>query len=113
MGLLPAPVRESFRSNSDIADVRFVGTFATSTGSIHSRFLNCTQASLVNSPEMAVRFVEDRVAEGADYNKIVADVPGPSQEVVNILAAEAKRHGKLSVAYAAKRGAFYGPDRES
>lgn len=102
MGLLHSTVREGLRSHIGIADVRFVGTFATSTGSTHSRFINSTPESVVDTPKMAVKFVEDRVTEGADYIKIVADVPGPSQEIVNTLAAEAKRHGKLSIAHAAR-----------
>ena len=65
-----------------------------------------TPESIVDSPEMAVRFVEDRVDEGVDYIKIVADVPRPSQEIINTLAAEARKHGKLSVAHAARKGAF-------
>lgn len=106
MGVLNGHVRESFRSLSGIADVRFAGNFATSTGSIHSRFKMATPESIVDSPQMAVRFVQERVAEGADYIKIVADVPGPSQEVVNVLATEARKHGKFSVAHAARKGAF-------
>lgn len=38
MGVLDRQVRESFRAHSGIADVRSAGNFATSTGSIHSRF---------------------------------------------------------------------------
>lgn len=106
MGLLNGHVRESFCTHSGIADVRFAGNFATSTGSTHSRFKMGTQASLVDSPEMAVSFVTDRIDEGADYIKIVADIPGPSQEIVNALAGEARKHGKLSVAHASRKAAF-------
>lgn len=35
-----------------------------------------TEANLIDNVEQAVRFVEDRLAEGADYIKIIADVPG-------------------------------------
>jgi hypothetical protein len=79
MGLLPGPVRDRLHSYTGIAELRFAGNFATSTGSTHSRFKHCTPASLVDTPESAVRFVEDRIAEGVDYIKIVCDVPGPSQ----------------------------------
>lgn len=61
---------------------------------------------MVDSPELAVKFVEDRIEEGADYIKIIADIPGPSQEIVNVLAAEARKRGKLSVAHAARKAAF-------
>lgn len=106
MGHLPGPLRDSLRGRTGIADVRFAGTFATSTGSIHSRFPGVTQTNLIDDPQAAVHFVEDRIAEGADYIKIIADVPGPSQEVVNVLAAEARKRGILTVAHAARNGAL-------
>jgi imidazolonepropionase-like amidohydrolase len=106
MGHFSGPVRESLRNHHGISDVRIAGNFVTSTGSIHSKFPRITQASLVDDPESAVRFVEDRAAEGADYIKIVADVPGPSQEVVNTLVIEAKKRGMLTVAHAARNGAL-------
>ncbi|KAH8784538.1 hypothetical protein F5882DRAFT_378767 [Hyaloscypha sp. PMI_1271] len=87
-------------------DVRFTGTFATSTGSIHSRFPGVSKASLIDNPQAAFRFVEDKVAEGADYIQIVADVPGMSQEVVNTLVIEARKRRTLTVAYAARNGAL-------
>ncbi|KAF4631005.1 hypothetical protein G7Y89_g7130 [Cudoniella acicularis] len=106
MGYISVPVRESIPSNSGVTDVRFAGTFATSTGSQHSQFPMTPQASLVDNSELAVRFVEDRISEGASYIKIVADVPGPSQEVINTLVAESRKHGKLTVAHAARSVAF-------
>jgi imidazolonepropionase-like amidohydrolase len=106
MGHFPGPVRNSLRSISGIADVRFAGTFATSTGSIHSRFPAVTKANLIDDPQSVIRFVEDRVTEGADYIKIVADVPGPSQEVVNALVIEARKRGMLTVAHAARNGSL-------
>jgi imidazolonepropionase-like amidohydrolase len=106
MGLLPGSVRSILHNQSGICDVRFASNFATSTGSIHSRFPNCSPANIVDTPEAAIRFVADRIAEGADYIKIVCDVPGPSQEVVNALSDEARKHGKLSVAHAARKGAW-------
>jgi imidazolonepropionase-like amidohydrolase len=106
MGHFPGTVRESLRNRPGIADVRFAGNFATSTGSRHSQFPFITQASLVDDVEVATRFVQDRVSEGVDYIKIIADVPGPSQEIVNALAIEAKKQGKLSVAHAARNIAF-------
>jgi hypothetical protein len=48
-----------------------------------SRFPGVSKASLIDIPQAAIRFVEDRVAGGADYIKVVADVPGQSQEVAS------------------------------
>jgi hypothetical protein len=53
-----------------------------------------------------MRFAQDRESEGPDYIKIIAEVQGSSQDTVNALAMEAKKHGKLSVAHAATNIAF-------
>jgi len=93
MGFLPALVRDNLRAQCGIADFRSAGNFANSMGSIHSRFPHVTTANIVDTPELAINFVEERIAEGAGYIKIFADVPGQSQEVVNVLAAEARNMG--------------------
>ncbi|KIN07077.1 hypothetical protein OIDMADRAFT_46983 [Oidiodendron maius Zn] len=103
MGYFSGAVRDSLRNRPGIAELYIAGNFASATGSLHSRI---TKASLIDSPEAAVQFVEERVAEGVDYIKIVADVPGPSQEVIDTVVHEARRHGKLTVAHAASSKAF-------
>lgn len=106
MGVLPGALKKDLQSRSNVADVRIAGNFATSSGSLHSKLPHIKQENLVDNLELAVRFVEDRVSEGADYIKIVADVPGPSQDVLNELALQARKKGKLSVAHAARAAAF-------
>ena len=105
MGHFFGPVRDDLRSRDGIADARIAGNFATSTGSMHSKMPHITQASLVDDLKSATSFVEDRVAEGADYIKIVVDVPGPSQEVINTMVVEAKKHRLLTVAHASRKKA--------
>jgi len=106
MGLLSASVRKSFHNHSNIADVRFVGNFATSSGSAHCHLKLATEDSIVDDSGAAERFIKERVTEDVDYIKIVADVPGPSQGVVNVLSSEARKHGKLTVAHAARKVAW-------
>ncbi|KAL9091434.1 MAG: hypothetical protein Q9165_004820 [Trypethelium subeluteriae] len=90
-----------------LTDIRFAGLFATASGSRHSGFhVPHSTGFLVDSEEEAVRFVKDRVEEGADYVKIVADVPGPSQAVINKLVQEARKAGKLTIAHAARLAAY-------
>ena len=105
MGFFPKPIRDAVKSQPGKTDFGSSGHFATATGSTHSRFLG-TKDNLIDTPEAAVAFVKARIDEDADYIKIVADVPGPSQEVVNILAAEARKAGKLSIAHASRKAAF-------
>ncbi|KUJ12636.1 hydrolase [Mollisia scopiformis] len=106
MGYLPKPIRDAVRDQPGMTDIRAAGNYATSTGSTHSRFPHISKESLVDSSELAISFVQTRIAEDAEYIKIVADIPGPSQEVVDTLAAEARKAGKLSVAHAARKGSF-------
>ena len=48
----------------------------------------------------------DRIAEGADYIKLIADIPGPDQVTLDALIAASHRHGKLAVAHAMSTAAL-------
>lgn len=94
-------------SNEPIApDIFYAGNFATSTGSIHSKFQMADASSIVDSVEAATEFVEERVKQGAHFIKIVADVPGPSQDVINQLSKSAKELGKMTVVHATRHAAY-------
>ena len=100
MATWPASVHLALRGLPGLPDVRSAGKSASARGSIHSRAPQYPEDSLVENPEEARRFVETQLAEGSDYIKIVADVPGPTQEVMNALVAAAHEHGKLAIAHA-------------
>jgi imidazolonepropionase-like amidohydrolase len=106
MGFMPKSLRDSLRDRTALTDIRFAGNFATSTGSLHCKLLMTSAANIVDTTEDAVHFVQARVAEEADYIKIIADVPGPSQDVVNTLASEAAKHDKIAVAHASRYKSF-------
>jgi imidazolonepropionase-like amidohydrolase len=61
---------------------------------------------MVDGPAGAARFVTDRIAEGADYIKLIVDTPGPDQAILDALVAASHRHGKLTVAHAASTAAL-------
>jgi imidazolonepropionase-like amidohydrolase len=61
---------------------------------------------VVDGPTGAARFVTDRIAEGADYIKLIVDTPGPDQEILDALVAASHRHGKLTVAHAVSTAAL-------
>jgi len=84
------------------ADFRSAGIPAIAPGSLHSHFPGVGQRGLVTGPGDARRFVADRVAEGADYVKIVVGSPfaDHDQATVDALVAAAHEHGKLVVAHA-------------
>ncbi len=66
------------------------------------------QFPVVTGPEDAAQFVRDRIAEGADFIKLLIDDgtamghPSPTltEEMATVVAAEAHNHGKLAVAHA-------------
>ena len=84
-----------------LPDFRSPGTSATSQGSLHSILLPRPPEDLVSSPRDAAQFLQRRMDQGADYIKIIADVPGPSQETMNAIVEEAHRHDQLVVVHAA------------
>jgi imidazolonepropionase-like amidohydrolase len=89
-----------------MADIRSAGLPATTAGSAHSRLPGYPAEEFVEGPADVARFVTDRIREGADYIKLIADVPGPDQETLDALVAASHRHGKLTVAHAASTAAL-------
>ncbi|KAF2794203.1 amidohydrolase [Melanomma pulvis-pyrius CBS 109.77] len=105
-GRMSTSQHADIRARHDLPEIRYAGNFATSTGSIHSKFPFVDHESIVDSVDAATTFVEARVKQGADYIKIVADIPGPSQDVINQLSRGARETGKLSIVHAARSYAF-------
>jgi len=90
-----------------LADLRSPGLPAIGPAGNHSRFVPAD--AVVTDPDQAQRFVDTRVAEGADYIKIVAEAPGdggPDQPAMTALVDASHRRGKKVVAHAATPGAY-------
>ncbi|KAF2001801.1 hydrolase [Amniculicola lignicola CBS 123094] len=94
------------RAHDDLPDIRYVRNFATSSGSTHSKFAMINKDCIVDTVEAATAFVERCAEQNADFIKIVADVPGPSQEIINQLSKEAKERGLKTIVHAARKAAF-------
>ncbi|KAM5341318.1 hypothetical protein ACJ41O_014349 [Fusarium nematophilum] len=92
---------QSLRQREGLTDIRSACIPATAPGSIHSKLLPIPPNALVPGPEDASRFVRDRLAEGADYIKIIADLPGPDQPTLDALVSTAHEQGKLVITHAA------------
>lgn len=92
----------TLRGQTGQADIRSAGIPAIAPGSLHSRFPGVGQRGLITGPAQAERFVDDRVAEGSDYIKIVVGSPfaDHDQATVDALVAAAHERGKLVVAHA-------------
>jgi imidazolonepropionase-like amidohydrolase len=106
MGAWPPAMVDSLRHRTGMADIRSAGLPATTAGSAHSRLPGYPAGELVDGPMGAAGFVADRIAEGADYIKLIADIPGPDQETLDALVATSHRAGKRTVAHAASTTAL-------
>ncbi|MEV7543303.1 amidohydrolase family protein [Streptomyces sp. NPDC089915] len=109
MATWPPALVDSLRGVPGLTDVRSPGTLAIAAGGLHSGMPGVPPDSVVTGPGDAERFVAARVAEGADYIKIVADRPGPGaldQPTLDALVAAAHARGRLVVAHAAAVEAY-------
>lgn len=98
----PAATTKMNSKKKGLPSFRNAGLPATAPGSVHSRVLpHLPSECLLSGPEKAQTFVERRIAEGSDYIKLIADVPGPTQSTLTALASAAHARGKMAVAHAA------------
>ncbi|MEV4250501.1 amidohydrolase family protein [Streptosporangium canum] len=105
--------------NDDVADLRSAGTLATAPGGHPTQLLaalsgtvldgiDATAIDFVSDPAQAPAFVAARLAEGADYLKIViddgavhgVDLPMMTPEIAAALAAAAHEAGLRVIAHA-------------
>jgi imidazolonepropionase-like amidohydrolase len=105
MGAWPPSIVDSMRNKAGMADIRSAGIPATTASSSHSHLPGWPADAMVDSPKSAVQFVAHRIAEGADYIKLIVDTPGLDQATLDALVAASHRHGKLTVAHAASTAA--------
>jgi imidazolonepropionase-like amidohydrolase len=100
MASLPA-VSAALRGLPGQTDIRSACTPAVAPGSLHAH-LPTAEAGLITGPDEAKRFVADRVADGADYIKIVIGSPfaDHDQATIDAIVAAAHELGKLVVAHA-------------
>ncbi|KAI0378245.1 hypothetical protein F5Y04DRAFT_151569 [Hypomontagnella monticulosa] len=70
------------------------------------KFAGVSPDHAVHNTDEAAKFVEDRVEEGVDYIKVIADSPGHDQAVLDKIQVEAQKQGKMTVAHAAQYISF-------
>ncbi|MGI8679615.1 MAG: amidohydrolase family protein [Jatrophihabitans sp.] len=100
MACWPRELVDGLRHRRGLTDIRSAGIPATAPGSTHSKMPGRPEAALVAGPADADAFVSARVAEGSDYIKLIADVPGPDQATLDALVVAAHRQGRRTVAHA-------------
>lgn len=100
MATWPSARVDSMRGQIGRTDIRSAGTPATTSGSGHSQIPGFPREGLVDSPSAAAQFVAERIDDGSDYIKIIADIPGPDQSIMDALVAAAHARGKRTVVHA-------------
>lgn len=101
----PMSLLSPLRGTPGVTDLRAAGIVSTSPTSAHAQRMHADTAVLVASPEDADSWVADRVDEGADYIKVVIDLPGFDQETVDALVAAAHARGRKVIAHASRSDA--------
>ena len=104
----PAPLVASLRGRPRVTDIRSPLIAATSPRSAHAaRLKDVPDAAeaLVEGATDADAWVSRHVEQGADYIKVVIDLPGFDQETVDALVGAAHTRGLKVVAHASRSDA--------
>ncbi len=75
MGSQSMAVTDSLRHRQGLADIRGVGNPASAPGGMQTTRMGFPASSAVTGPADAGRFVAERVADGADYIKVIVEDP--------------------------------------
>lgn len=109
MAAWPVGFVDDLRRRKGVAQILSATIPAAGPGGHHARLPGFPQEGIVTSPDEARAFVRRRVADGADYVKVVTEAAPPEgmdQATVNALVEAAHEHGLLVVAHAVTTGAF-------
>ncbi|MET9224395.1 amidohydrolase family protein [Lentzea sp. NPDC003310] len=109
MGAWPVAFVDEMRRQKGVAQVLSATIPAVGAGGHHAGMPGFPAEGVVTNPGEARAFVARRVADGADYLKIVTEAAPPEgmdQPTVNALVREAHEQGLLVVAHAVTTGAF-------
>ncbi|OIW32828.1 putative hydrolase [Coniochaeta ligniaria NRRL 30616] len=100
MGTKDLAVLQALRGGAGICDIRSAGIPAMPAGSRHTSKPGFPRRLIVAAPGDAKGFIADRIADGADYIKVMIEHEGPTQDTVNALAAEARSRQRKIIAHA-------------
>lgn len=104
----PAPLVAALRGLPGVTDIRSPLIAASSPTSAHAERLKAipgAQEAHVSGPADADAWVARHVDQGADYIKVVIDLPGFDQETVDALVAASHTRGLKVVAHASRHDA--------
>ncbi|MFB7087884.1 amidohydrolase family protein [Streptomyces sp. NPDC056296] len=104
MACWPPERVDSFRGHTP--DIRSAGTPAIGGGGNHARMPGMPHDAILSNPGQAEHFVAQRVAEGADYIKVVIEGDLLSQATIDAVVTAGKARGRLTVAHASSVDAY-------
>ncbi|MEU8455294.1 amidohydrolase family protein [Streptomyces griseoaurantiacus] len=109
MAAWPLPFVADMRAQTGVAQILSATTPAVGPGGNHAKMPGFPGDGIVTTPQEARAFVERRIADGADYIKIVTEAAPPAgmdQQTVNAIVDTAHEHGRIVVAHSVTTGAF-------
>ncbi|WP_284748953.1 amidohydrolase family protein [Amycolatopsis sp. RTGN1] len=104
MACWPRERVDSFRGQ--VPDIRSAGVPAIGPGGNHAKMPGMPEEAILTAPGQAAEFVARRVAEGADYIKVVVEGDLLDQATIDAVVAAGRAHGKLTVAHASSVDAY-------
>jgi len=110
MAAWPSPFVAEMRKQTGVAQIFSATIPAVGPDGNHAKLPGFPTEGIVTTAEQARAFVERRIADGADYIKIVTEAAAPEgmdQDTVNAIVAAAHEHGLLVVAHSVTTGAFH------
>lgn len=111
MGTPSPQLVASLRKLPSLTDIRSSQSPASGPGSVQTTKLGFPGSTVVSGPHDAEKFVRARVAEGADYIKIIAEDPNVSSAALDVptlssLVQAAHAHGLRTFAHVTTGRAF-------
>ncbi|WP_405484562.1 amidohydrolase family protein [Nocardia sp. NBC_00511] len=95
------------RNTLGATDIRSASRAVAGPDGMHGSFLGETW--IIRGAEQAEAVVADRIAQGADYLKLIMEAPGdggPDADAAKAVVAEAHAHNLLVIAHAASPGGY-------
>ena len=101
MSCNPEPVCNTLRGQTGLADLHTAGLVATSPNSTHAMLHLVPATELIASPADAPQFISNRVGNGTDYIKLIAEANGMTQAEHDSLVSTAHASGMQVMTHAA------------
>jgi len=109
MAAWPLPFVTEMRGQAGVAQILSATTPAVGPGGNHAKMPGFPADGIVTTPQEAHAFVKRRIADGADYIKIVTEAAPPEgmdRTTVKAIVEAAHEHHLLVVAHSITTGAF-------